>query len=523
MKSIRRFLPAAVGALFMTFGFQSAQAQFCLPATGETPLAGQTIAQNTGNDISNASGDPFEVMCWDDPANQASFGWDYGFGAQTGTQALLGNFLGPVEDPDIVLDPTGDAIISVVYRVNTGGLWRIYYEEHRYDIGTNSWVVVTPPTNVDNGFGTDCSNPNIDMQYHLKRTVITWEEANRIWGRAGVLAGGFSASSLYVSSCTGTDGEQPDVAISENDIIYTFIGDNGTRLWAWPSTYAATFAGGAAACTGVLLRSTVWPGEEFFGPRVAMIAGGPFGEVVVHYTDGAHNFIYGYNSQTGYTETQINLVCPPISMVDYGNMHPAVSWSDDEIIVVWDHDDGWNGTGPVHLGGEREVVANQLDQFGNVINCFCVSVVNTTFNPGDGTQRNPSVAGRYNWIYQDMHYFWVNDGWGSVDYKRSNYANINLKEDVAEVQAVEADVTVFPNPFNENATISVVLEEGETAQTLQVLDMTGKIVGAYNVNGMTEGTYNFQLSEISNSLTSGVYLVRFVSDRSSKTIKVSRN
>ena len=520
MKILRFIAPAFAGLAFLAFG-PTANAQFCLPVSPDFPIAGQGNTQNTGNDVSTHFGDPFEVMCWDDPGNQAFFGWDFGYGGLTGVQPITGNGIGPVEDPDIVVDPNGNGCIAIVYRVFDGANWRIYYEEHCYDVFNNVFNLVTGPTVIDNNFGFDCTSPNIDIQQAGSRMVVTWEEASRIWGRAGVLTGGMSANTMYVSSCTG-DGAEPDVAVSVNQVAFTYIGNSGTNLWVQNTSLGNVFAGAPGPCTGVILRSLVWPGEQFFGPRVAMQAGSNVNEVVVHYTDGAHNFIYGYNSSTGYLETHINLVCPPISMVDYGNMRPAVAWYDADIIVVWDHDDGWNVNGPFYLGMEREVVANQLDFNGNVMNCSCVSVVNQTYNPGDGNQRTASVAGRYSGSYANMLYTWVNDGNNRIEYKRSFFTNVNLKKDVDEVAEATESMSVYPNPFSDAATINVTLAEGETAQALQVIDITGKVVGAFNVNGLTEGNYNFQLQDAISNIPAGIYMVRFTTDQSSKTLKVTK-
>ncbi|MEL7021103.1 MAG: T9SS type A sorting domain-containing protein, partial [Bacteroidota bacterium] len=79
-------------------------------------------------------------------------------------------------------------------------------------------------------------------------------------------------------------------------------------------------------------------------------------------------------------------------------------------------------------------------------------------------------------------------------------------------------VKAYPNPFEQNMTISVTGEQQEVL-TLRVVDMLGKVMSVQSVELQQDGTHTFEL-DISDALTPGQYMLSIVGKHVQRAIKI---
>lgn len=85
--------------------------------------------------------------------------------------------------------------------------------------------------------------------------------------------------------------------------------------------------------------------------------------------------------------------------------------------------------------------------------------------------------------------------------------------------SLEANVSIFPNPANETATISYLLNKSGNVK-IELVDVLGKkIMESTNAN-QTQGEHTFQISKQDLNLRNGVYFVKFSLDNTSITKKL---
>lgn len=78
-------------------------------------------------------------------------------------------------------------------------------------------------------------------------------------------------------------------------------------------------------------------------------------------------------------------------------------------------------------------------------------------------------------------------------------------------------ITVYPNPFNDKVTITV-LANTQNNISLLLIDINGKEV-LNSVMSVEPGTSTFDLNEL-NKLKNGIYFLRVLMDNEIKTIKL---
>ncbi len=84
---------------------------------------------------------------------------------------------------------------------------------------------------------------------------------------------------------------------------------------------------------------------------------------------------------------------------------------------------------------------------------------------------------------------------------------------------LESNVSIFPNPANETATVSYLLNKSGDVK-IELVDVLGKkIMESSNVN-QTQGEHTFQISKQDLNLRNGVYFVKFSVDNSTITKKL---
>ncbi len=87
-----------------------------------------------------------------------------------------------------------------------------------------------------------------------------------------------------------------------------------------------------------------------------------------------------------------------------------------------------------------------------------------------------------------------------------------------EVLSPMSDVQVYPNPFNDDATVVLTLKDNDNVN-IKVFNMLGEIVGETNQN-CSQGTTNIKLSSIAGELNENVYFVQVKGDHYNKVFKL---
>ena len=72
------------------------------------------------------------------------------------------------------------------------------------------------------------------------------------------------------------------------------------------------------------------------------------------------------------------------------------------------------------------------------------------------------------------------------------------------------DLTVFPNPFEEQITVDVILEERSNVE-VEVINATGQVLSYTNFGSLPAGQSKLPMDDL-NHLSSGLYFVRLVTE-----------
>lgn len=128
---------------------------------------------------------------------------------------------------------------------------------------------------------------------------------------------------------------------------------------------------------------------------------------------------------------------------------------------------------------------------------------------------------------QNTYHFTVTNGVFSkcefdFDVGKNDVFREDLNEDadcLTEInESVNSDATfkVYPNPFNLNSTVRLNLNK-ESNVTINVFDITGKLITNLISNVLVNGVQEFELNTIENS---GIYFVKVTIDKTVKTIRL---
>jgi hypothetical protein len=120
-------------------------------------------------------------------------------------------------------------------------------------------------------------------------------------------------------------------------------------------------------------------------------------------------------------------------------------------------------------------------------------------------------ASRYTYVdeqaLQGINYYRLKmiEGSGKTAYSKTVSAIVSGKD---------FSVSAYPNPVSENLTVMVSGLQGSNA-TIQVTDVTGKILKTIRMNG-TQETINL------NGLANGIYLIKYADTNHTQTIRVNK-
>jgi hypothetical protein len=498
--------------------------------------------ENTGNEHVPLDGQTLRVMCWD--GDQPQIGWSFSPDAlpgQLGHVALLGNQFGTVTDPDIVADPgnfgdRGGSTTDVLVAYMLDGA--VCCEVQRYNAATNQMVPLMRRPMVLATPSEKGSNPNVDVDGE-GHAVVTWSQD---------MAGGGGEKAIYVQTYhmptqtfyprvevageRGYDCTQPDVAIYHKQeqiisVIYIVTDSQGEQtvrvtqvgrlnIEGWP-TLQYNFGAGVDVLPG-------WRGR-YDAPRIAAPVNWPnfeqsdFQAVVMETTT---NQIVGLNmsNYTGMLTPTNPPTYPTVQSLNHaGGMDgttlcskPVVSFCADAIEVAWTMEDVRQVR-----NGDQEVVHTFLNWYGTPANMPPPNTWYSIVNQQErGNQRVPSVAGRYagmlsprasSSVTNKAFYCFVDENSSDILFKSSLYFAQYLRTAATPAPKVTQPLAAYPNPFQEQTTLTLTLAKGETVQSLQVVDAQGQPVRGLKLPP-TGATGDQQVHWNAAGLKPGLYLVQ---------------
>ena len=505
----------------------SAQAQFKQASTAESFLgANANSAQNTGCGQSGSGINILQVMTWD--GDEPSFGWNFK-GSQTGHQPLEATNQGyNVTDPDIItfFDQNRDTYSMVaVYLASNGGPNTVRYEQQDYDPNSNSWNVVTPPTQIS-GNG-DCASPNIAVDLISGNAVMVFQEGSSVYAQALDVP----SASLYPISEVATNGprfsySQPDVAVYEDPnggqpiiVSVTFITrsnfPSSLSVGLTQNDIASVQAGGPVFPTPAVIYGSFPASSVLETPRIAaplLSVSSDDCMTVVHHNDGSSDRIvaipYGSSNPSSSPQTVNSLtVSKP------HNTRPVVTYLGDGALVAWQF--------PANIG--VDIVATWVSLTGQpVVNGSSPGTLLVANQQTSGNQQIPSLAS--NNANTRLLAIWQDEDMGDIAYKTAGWFSAQLRpanpvSTPNTYLAVEAEkqLSVYPNPATASSHVALKLEANEVVQSLQVLEVrTGKIVA-----DLTQAELRGEFGPTLPNLPEGMYVLRLQTNKTSRVARFS--
>jgi serine protease AprX len=115
----------------------------------------------------------------------------------------------------------------------------------------------------------------------------------------------------------------------------------------------------------------------------------------------------------------------------------------------------------------------------------------------------------------------VQMGYGIPDFELA-YANLSgLREERYGNILKQNWIKAYPIPFQDNITVLIKVPENGNA-TLQLLDLTGRILQSYSSNVVKDSYLRLQPFSHLSSLPRGVYFIRYTDGNNTETIQVMK-
>ncbi len=538
MKTSKTILIGLMSAIVLTFSSSAVFAQFTLATTPEKylPGTGSTVAvQHVAADMTAFKSSELRVMAWD--GDVASWAFDYRDGFLRGIFPLGQNgpaSLGAPMDPDVVVDPSGSGRSIVVYI--DGNTNQIYREIFEYtDLGGK---VVDAPKLVNPSPGI-CSSPNVDVSPNGD-VVITWVQDGDVFARRFSFANDLYPHVLKVNgndpispangTCTSADVAISGISSSVNggnymvDIVYNSdLATKSTTILQRLSLDEITSGGKGTKNKGYGFTKQIMSGElgTLGAPRIAAPANGalsPFDfTVVMRISDGivdhivalTHNLAINGFDNVVYHEINTK----PNDLSTCTNSDPVVAYVGNSIITAWTYTD----TACALLNGDQDVIVRQLDLSGNWLYPD-YSVADLDIN---GNQLTPAISGRFSTTGLTFYAYFDQDK-RDIAYKSSEFANLSLKKGSESLPVAETSMEAYPIPMGNEATLNINIAKGETPVSLNVYNLSGQIVDQFDATSLNEGNNLITWNTKQENIDAGVYLIRLITDKTTKSITVNK-
>ena len=89
---------------------------------------------------------------------------------------------------------------------------------------------------------------------------------------------------------------------------------------------------------------------------------------------------------------------------------------------------------------------------------------------------------------------------------------------IDEIKLIQDSIIVYPNPFKERLTIELICTNPEKNGKLAIYNVTGTLVHQFELDGLIRGKNIFTWN--SENLSSGIYLLIYQNENTSKTLKL---
>lgn len=529
----RKIFQSIVAFLVLACWSTHLHAQLYYPAYSELMASASTQVQvsNTGSSVMMYLGAPLRISVWD--GQTPGFHFDYNNGAVTGEFPLQASAYSVPDipfDPDVVIDVNYGRDIIIVYKWGT----HIFREIWRFTGLT--CMPVSGPTVVSSG-ALACQSPNIDQG--VSTGAIVWEQGGRVLARSIDMATYVMGPQVQYGSCIPVNCLQPDVAVYQNgsaalvNVVFYTNGGNTQDLIIHRSSLSDLTSGVTPACSypqfQVLSSHTIGT-AYFLAPRVAsfpFLTGSPHDprdcEIVVgKILPSLNTQILGFNHRASawgpnnYNPSILSMA-PGADLTPCGNFLPAVSYvACDQIMVEW-----WyhpTVSGPCLPLPDQHILGRQLDLSGNPLYPNYSKIDWNTAYYKFGT---PSVAGRYIAQYgpNGSILSTYSESMAQLMFYKYSDCNIPFLKTAASDNFTESKADrVFPNPFNQSFTIEWEINSDDPVQSIQLMDMAGRILAQKEVPSEMADWGSVEMGE--NGIPAGIYWVQLERASGNKMIKV---
>ncbi|MCH8902883.1 MAG: T9SS type A sorting domain-containing protein [Bacteroidetes bacterium] len=489
---------------------------------------------HTGNDVEKTDPPALHVMTWEQQSKTIRYAWDDGIGNK-GIVNLNGST--KAKDPDVII--WHDKRIMVIVYIDESNS-----DEIRADAYSYSGILFTPITLFQNmrlsASGIACTSPNIDIAEEgtfSGKAVVTWEQAGDIYANVIDLVP-FLPSIVYTNGIiiynTSFLAKDPDVAVNETGgssgalahFVYSY--DDGSVFQVEVARCKMSGLTTGFGCSTPSVHQPIQINRTHIigpprigcppGPDMTNFAPTDYA-VTVEDRDWAT-----WNFKVLATANYFGVQTPggSVTVNSFGGLtsclsiQPVITYSGDYIIVAWTHADGCNIVG----SGDYDVLARRLF-FTGILADNCYSIVPYCIGPGMQTidSRIPSLAGNGSPTAFTYFAFYHNDGGGIVQnvvYKKSHYANINLKRYVnnnepykeQKIEYLQSYLEIYPNPFLGQLDIVLNVADGDAVRELLVYDLSGNIIHKQELS-MLEGGEHFIIWD-SYDLPTGNYFLKLI-------------
>ena len=89
---------------------------------------------------------------------------------------------------------------------------------------------------------------------------------------------------------------------------------------------------------------------------------------------------------------------------------------------------------------------------------------------------------------------------------------------IDEIELIQDSIIVYPNPFAERLTIELICTNPGENGRLAIYNVTGTLIHQFELAGLIRGKNTFTWN--SENLSSGIYLLIYQNEKTSKTLKL---
>ena len=460
-------------------------------------------------------------------------------------------------DIDIVIgfdEPNLIYNIHVVYEMGTS----IYYQGYDYKY-TSHTLISKLPQNISGlaNITNQCIKPNIDIDDRGQMVAITFEDATaqQIYGCA--TGNTLSFFPLVTTPYLIDNGIEPDVAVTEDFIYFSYLNPQRTALIVNELNFSQVIYSTGTGHSCVAYTT----GKSLLNPRIAASTEyrlqGDWA-VVMEDFDPSYSIVgvTGHSNVPNTTaikymqsSTWLNQPSPPYDLIPgYANKYPVVSFTTThnfEMQIAWQTSDYLNG---LRNAGNSTVVGLIADKYGNPIpvsnTCHTSSITHPVYEivpyvvsancpqslmnkyfgyTGVGNldyQSLPSVADK-NSLKPDFMIAYYDEGvqvgcQNEMIYK-DRYTSTNgfrMANNVKQFKSINSEESEQVLKLKINCLGGNLYLESTNENSIlntSITDLCGRVL--FTITNKDIETTNYKMNFVTNNLPTGLYLLRAVDEK----------